>query len=74
MNECFISLHSLFLQCHIKISAAYGSMKDMSVYSALGLDASHIHIVGRPSKKHQHQCQVYLIKRTPSLSFPSALL
>lgn len=35
-------------------------MKDMSVYSALGLEASQIYIVGRPSKKHQHQCQVRL--------------
>ncbi|KAI4877822.1 hypothetical protein NFI96_016324, partial [Prochilodus magdalenae] len=43
--------------CHIKISAAYGSMKDMSVYSALGLEPSQIYIVGRPSKKHQQQCQ-----------------
>lgn len=32
------------------------------MYSALSLEASQIYIVGRPSKKHQHQCQVELIK------------
>ncbi|XP_047661836.1 membrane-associated phosphatidylinositol transfer protein 3-like [Tachysurus fulvidraco] len=50
-------LRSLINECHINISAAYGFMKDMPVYSALGLDASQIYIMGRPSKKHQHQCQ-----------------
>lgn len=45
-------------QCFIKVSAAYGSMKDISVYSALGLPSSQIFIVGRPAKKYQHQCQV----------------
>ncbi|KAK2872940.1 hypothetical protein Q8A67_022837 [Cirrhinus molitorella] len=29
----------------------------MSVYSTLGLAPNQIYIVGRPSKKHQHQCQ-----------------
>lgn len=47
-------------QCHIKISAAYGSMKDMSVYSTLGLAPNQIYIVGRSSKKHQQLCQVKL--------------
>lgn len=45
-------------QCFIKISAAYGSTKDISVYSVLGLPASQIFIVGRPTKKYQTQCQV----------------
>ncbi|XP_026873886.2 PITP-less RdgB-like protein [Electrophorus electricus] len=57
LRQKTIFLKSLIKECHIKISAAYGSMKDMSVYSALGLEASHIYIVGRPSKKHQQQCQ-----------------
>ncbi|XP_058270775.1 PITP-less RdgB-like protein isoform X2 [Hemibagrus wyckioides] len=57
LRQKTIFLRSLIKECHIKIGAAYGSMKDMSVYSALGLDASQIYIVGRPSKKHQHQCQ-----------------
>lgn len=45
-------------QCSIKISAAYGSTKDISVYSVLGLPPSQIFIVGRPTKKYQTQCQV----------------
>uniref|UniRef100_W5LQW2 Membrane-associated phosphatidylinositol transfer protein 3 n=1 Tax=Astyanax mexicanus TaxID=7994 RepID=W5LQW2_ASTMX len=57
LRQKTIFLKSLVKECHIKISAAYGSMKDMSVYSALGLEPSQIYIVGRPSKKHQHQCQ-----------------
>ncbi|XP_062867504.1 PITP-less RdgB-like protein [Trichomycterus rosablanca] len=55
LRQKTIFLRSLVKECHIKIGAAYGSMKDMSVYSALGLEASHIYIVGRPSKKHQCQ-------------------
>ena len=42
----------------MKIIAGYGSTKDISVYTAIGLTASQIYIVGRPSKKMQHQCQV----------------
>lgn len=45
-------------QCFIRISAAYGSTKDISVYSVLGLPPSQIFIVGRPAKKYQTQCQV----------------
>uniref|UniRef100_A0A3Q2CKA1 Phosphatidylinositol transfer protein membrane associated 2 n=1 Tax=Cyprinodon variegatus TaxID=28743 RepID=A0A3Q2CKA1_CYPVA len=41
----------------VSIFAAYGSTKDISVYSALGLPPSQIYIVGRPTKKMQHQCQ-----------------
>uniref|UniRef100_A0AAY4AQ92 Membrane-associated phosphatidylinositol transfer protein 3 n=1 Tax=Denticeps clupeoides TaxID=299321 RepID=A0AAY4AQ92_9TELE len=57
LRQKTIFLRSLVKECHIKISAAYGSMKDMSVYSTLGLSPSQIYIVGRPSKKHQSQCQ-----------------
>lgn len=46
------------LQAHMKIFAGYGSTKDISVYTSIGLPASQIYIVGRPSKKMQHQCQV----------------
>lgn len=48
-------------QCFIRISAAYGSTKDISVYSVLGLPPSQIFIVGRPAKKYQTQCQVGLL-------------
>ncbi len=42
----------------MKIFAGYGSTKDISVYTAIGLPPTQIYIVGRPSKKMQHQCQV----------------
>lgn len=42
----------------MKIFAGYGSTKDISVYNAIGLPPSQIYIVGRPTKKMQHQCQV----------------
>ncbi|XP_047447797.1 membrane-associated phosphatidylinositol transfer protein 2-like isoform X2 [Mugil cephalus] len=44
-------------EAHMKIFAGYGSTKDISVYTAIGLPPSQIYIVGRPSKKMQHQCQ-----------------
>ncbi|XP_034547430.1 membrane-associated phosphatidylinositol transfer protein 2-like isoform X2 [Notolabrus celidotus] len=44
-------------EAHMKIFAGYGSTKDISVYTAIGLPSSQIYIVGRPSKKLQHQCQ-----------------
>uniref|UniRef100_A0A8C6UQH0 Phosphatidylinositol transfer protein membrane associated 2 n=1 Tax=Neogobius melanostomus TaxID=47308 RepID=A0A8C6UQH0_9GOBI len=44
-------------ETHIKIFAGYGSTKDISVYSSIGLPPSHIYIVGRPTKKMQQQCQ-----------------
>lgn len=50
-------LKSLICEAHMKIFAAYGSTKDISVYTSLGLPPSQIYIVGRPTKKLQHQCQ-----------------
>ncbi|XP_041792984.1 membrane-associated phosphatidylinositol transfer protein 2-like isoform X2 [Chelmon rostratus] len=44
-------------EAHMKIFAGYGSTKDISVYTSIGLPPSQIYIVGRPSKKMQHQCQ-----------------
>ncbi|XP_075955093.1 membrane-associated phosphatidylinositol transfer protein 2-like isoform X5 [Anarhichas minor] len=44
-------------ELHLKIFAGYGSTKDISVYNSIGLPPSQIYIVGRPSKKMQHQCQ-----------------
>ncbi|XP_043910804.1 membrane-associated phosphatidylinositol transfer protein 3 [Protopterus annectens] len=57
LRQKTIFLRNLMQECHIKISSAYGSMKDISVYSTLGLSPSQIYIVGRPSKKYQNQCQ-----------------
>lgn len=50
-------LKSLLSEAHMRIFAAYGSTKDISVYSSIGVPPSHIYIVGRPTKKMQHQCQ-----------------
>ncbi|XP_073532310.1 membrane-associated phosphatidylinositol transfer protein 2 isoform X5 [Phyllobates terribilis] len=50
-------LKSLIQDVHMKIHAAYGSTKDISVYSTIGLSPMQIFIVGRPTKKLQHQCQ-----------------
>ncbi|XP_072290148.1 membrane-associated phosphatidylinositol transfer protein 2-like isoform X2 [Eucyclogobius newberryi] len=44
-------------ETHMKIFAGYGSTKDISVYSTIGLPPTHIYIVGRPTKKMQQQCQ-----------------
>nr|XP_015221598.1 PREDICTED: membrane-associated phosphatidylinositol transfer protein 2 isoform X9 [Lepisosteus oculatus] len=50
-------LKSLITESYMKIYAAYGSTKDISVYTSIGLSPSQIYIVGRPTKKMQHQCQ-----------------
>lgn len=46
-------------QAEISIVAGYGSTKDVSVYSSLGLTPAHIYIVGRAVKKFHNQCQVW---------------
>nr|XP_033503104.1 membrane-associated phosphatidylinositol transfer protein 2-like [Epinephelus lanceolatus] len=50
-------LKCLINEAHMRIFAAYGSTKDISVYTSIGLPPSHIYIVGRPTKKMQNQCQ-----------------
>uniref|UniRef100_A0A3P8YFT9 DDHD domain-containing protein n=1 Tax=Esox lucius TaxID=8010 RepID=A0A3P8YFT9_ESOLU len=45
------------MEAHMKIVAGYGSTKDISVYTSIGLSPSQIYIIGRPSKKMQTQCQ-----------------
>ncbi|XP_062350151.1 membrane-associated phosphatidylinositol transfer protein 1 isoform X3 [Cinclus cinclus] len=50
-------LQSLRTEAEISIVAGYGSTKDVSVYSSLGLAPAHIYIVGRTVKKFQNQCQ-----------------
>uniref|UniRef100_A0A8C3VHH0 Phosphatidylinositol transfer protein membrane associated 1 n=1 Tax=Catharus ustulatus TaxID=91951 RepID=A0A8C3VHH0_CATUS len=50
-------LQSLRTEAEISIVAGYGSTKDVSVYSSLGLAPAHIYIVGRAVKKFQNQCQ-----------------
>ncbi|XP_066491086.1 membrane-associated phosphatidylinositol transfer protein 3 isoform X2 [Tiliqua scincoides] len=57
LRQKTIFLRNLVQECHIRICAAYGSLKDISVYNVLGLSPSQIYIVGRPAKKYQAQCQ-----------------
>ncbi|KAM6315670.1 membrane-associated phosphatidylinositol transfer protein 3 isoform 2-T3 [Podargus strigoides] len=57
LRQKTIFLRNLMQECHIKICAAYGSMKDISVYNVLALSPSQIYIVGRSTKKYQAQCQ-----------------
>uniref|UniRef100_A0A8C7F9X7 Phosphatidylinositol transfer protein membrane associated 2 n=1 Tax=Oncorhynchus kisutch TaxID=8019 RepID=A0A8C7F9X7_ONCKI len=45
------------MEVRMGIFAGYGSTKDISVYTSIGLSPSQIYIIGRPSKKMQAQCQ-----------------
>ena len=48
-------LKSLAQDQDIVFHAAYGSTKDIGVYTALGLKPDQIYIIGKPSKKQQSQ-------------------
>ncbi|XP_061459236.1 membrane-associated phosphatidylinositol transfer protein 2 isoform X4 [Rhineura floridana] len=50
-------LKSLLTDLDMKIHAAYGSTKDISVYTSINLPPMQIYIVGRPTKKLQNHCQ-----------------
>ncbi|XP_042297584.1 membrane-associated phosphatidylinositol transfer protein 2 isoform X9 [Sceloporus undulatus] len=50
-------LKSLITDLDMKIHAAYGSTKDVSVYTTINLPPPQIFIVGRPTKKLQNHCQ-----------------
>ncbi|XP_010006091.1 PREDICTED: membrane-associated phosphatidylinositol transfer protein 1, partial [Chaetura pelagica] len=50
-------LQSLRSEAEVTIIAGYGSTKDVSVYSSVGLAPAHIYIVGRAVKKFHNQCQ-----------------
>ncbi|XP_045032292.1 protein retinal degeneration B isoform X2 [Daphnia magna] len=41
----------------LEIRAAYGSSKDISVYTSVGIKPENIYIVGKVSRKHQGQAQ-----------------
>uniref|UniRef100_A0A8C0G839 DDHD domain-containing protein n=1 Tax=Chelonoidis abingdonii TaxID=106734 RepID=A0A8C0G839_CHEAB len=60
-------LQSLRTEAEVTIVAGYGSTKDISVYSSLGLSPTQIYIVGRTVKKFQNQCQVCGHQGTPLL-------
>nr|XP_035936124.1 membrane-associated phosphatidylinositol transfer protein 2 isoform X5 [Halichoerus grypus] len=50
-------LKLLISELHLRVHAAYGSTKDVAVYSSISLSPMQIYIVGRPTKKLQQQCQ-----------------
>ncbi|XP_053062118.1 membrane-associated phosphatidylinositol transfer protein 2 isoform X10 [Acinonyx jubatus] len=50
-------LKLLISELHLRVHAAYGSAKDVAVYSSISLSPMQIYIVGRPTKKLQQQCQ-----------------
>ncbi|EFB19384.1 hypothetical protein PANDA_000928, partial [Ailuropoda melanoleuca] len=52
-------LKLLISELHLRVHAAYGSTKDVAVYSSISLSPMQIYIVGRPTKKKnlQQQCQ-----------------
>uniref|UniRef100_A0A8D2Q6L2 Phosphatidylinositol transfer protein membrane associated 2 n=1 Tax=Varanus komodoensis TaxID=61221 RepID=A0A8D2Q6L2_VARKO len=50
-------LKSLITDLDMRIHAAYGSTKDISVYTSISLPPAQIYIVGRPTKKLQNHCQ-----------------
>uniref|UniRef100_A0A5F9CFQ6 Phosphatidylinositol transfer protein membrane associated 2 n=1 Tax=Oryctolagus cuniculus TaxID=9986 RepID=A0A5F9CFQ6_RABIT len=50
-------LKLLISELHLRVHAAYGSTKDVAVYSSISLSPMQIYIVGRPPRKLQQQCQ-----------------
>ncbi|XP_066467425.1 membrane-associated phosphatidylinositol transfer protein 1 isoform X1 [Tiliqua scincoides] len=57
LRQKAVFLQGLQQEAEVTIMAGYGSTKDISVYSSLGLPATQIYIVGRAVKKLQNQCQ-----------------
>ncbi|CAA9994565.1 unnamed protein product [Nesidiocoris tenuis] len=55
-----VYIKSLMQDHGVIIHAAYGSSKDISVYSSVGLRPNQIFIVGKVSKKHHTQAQVLM--------------
>lgn len=51
-------LRGLIQDADIVVHAAYGSSKDISVYSSIGLKPDQIFIVGKVSKKQHSQAQI----------------
>nr|CAG4646797.1 EOG090X00NX [Megafenestra aurita] len=50
-------LKLLVSEVGLEIRAAYGSSKDISVYTSVGIKPENIYIVGKVSRKHQGQAQ-----------------
>ncbi|KAF6206087.1 hypothetical protein GE061_017312 [Apolygus lucorum] len=55
-----VYIKSLMQDHGVLIHAAYGSSKDISVYSSIGLRSNQIFIVGKVSKKHHQQSTVLM--------------
>ncbi|XP_045127104.1 protein retinal degeneration B-like isoform X1 [Portunus trituberculatus] len=66
-------LRGLIQDHALQIGAAYGSAKDIAVYSSIGLKPEQIFIVGKASKKQQANAQVLTDGYAAHLSSLSAL-
>ncbi|XP_071529989.1 protein retinal degeneration B isoform X1 [Panulirus ornatus] len=66
-------LRGLIQDHALMVMAAYGSSKDITVYSSIGLKAEQIYIVGKASKKQQTSAQVLTDGYAAHLSSLSAL-
>nr|CAB3264903.1 membrane-associated phosphatidylinositol transfer protein 3 [Phallusia mammillata] len=56
MKQKTILLKNLMTEYKLNYSAAYGSSKDIAVYSQLGLAPHRIYVVGKATKKQTHHC------------------
>lgn len=57
--NCEVLFYFVSYQDHaLQVGAAYGSAKDIAVYSSIGLKPEQIFIVGKASKKQQANAQV----------------
>ena len=61
LAHCMMTLIDTPSQTKMVLHAAYGSSKDIWVYSTVGLQPSQIYIVGKVSKKYQSHAQVGLV-------------
>jgi phosphatidate phosphatase PAH1 len=52
------TLRSLTINSNLKLQAAYGSAKDIPMYSSLGVPANKIFIIGKMKTKFQNQAMV----------------
>ncbi|KAG0716143.1 Protein retinal degeneration B [Chionoecetes opilio] len=66
-------LRGLIQDHALQVGAAYGSSKDIAVYSSIGLKPEQIYIVGKASKKQQANAQVLTDGYAAHLSSLSAL-
>lgn len=63
----YIYIFTIFyysLQAEVIIHCGYGSSKDISVYSSVGLRSDQIYVVGKASKKQHLAAKVLFLSNT----------